>query len=363
MAFTDFLITAFQLLIGPSALAFLVWCYFKVQNDSKLAMPAKMSLDVLESEKAPEDWENLGIATTEEEDEDEEESDSDEEGGKAVAKVEKDEDGHGHSHDDDGHGHTHSHNEPKASAHTHSHNGVPCHGHGDPNKFEEGDLKIKLGVGPQGVKGRPNQGRPDPRTMKLMLLESLKDKKQKLEEKKESMDQELYKKQMENLLRTEENAKKMPTDKAAIEKNMEQKALKNARQTAKNQLEAIAKARSDILRARAENRVPDHIFAMNINRMKAGEEQFNKMLECDDEELLEMMKMMQQKAMQMQRMQQVAMAKKKAEMERQKAEALKASQTPRITEIEEEGAEEINMDDHEKSDKSPTRLRRNVVKK
>lgn len=212
-------------------------------------------------------------------------------------------------------------------------------------------MKIKLGVGPQGVKGRPNQGRPDPRTMKLMLLESLRDKKNKLEEQESEMDPEMYKKQMENLERALDNANKMPTDPKQIEKDMEQKALKNARETAKQQLEAIAKARTELLRARAENRVPDHIFQMNINRMQAGENQFNKMLKADDEELIEIMKEMQQKAMQMQQMQrqrQMQMQKQQAEMAaRKKAAEEEAKKELKITEIDEDAAEEINMDDHE----------------
>merc|ERR1712150_283224 len=147
---------------GPIALGFLVWCYYRVQNDPTLKAPAKMSLDVLESDKPPKDWENLDdFPETEEsegaEDGEKDEDESSDEEGKA----------HGHAHSHDG-GHGHSHAQGKGK-HTHS------HGPDD----EEDEMKIKLGVGPQGVKGRPNQGRPDPRTMKLMLLESLREKKNK----------------------------------------------------------------------------------------------------------------------------------------------------------------------------------------
>jgi hypothetical protein len=366
MTVADVLLSAFQILIGPAALGFLVWCYFKVQNDPGLKAPAKMSLDVLESDKAPKDWAHLDSFPDTESDGEDGDSDDKKATGEEDGESSDDEGGHGHTHshgDDHGHshegGHNHSHQKP-AGGHTHSHNGVPCHGHGGPPPgADDGDLKIKLGVGPQGVKGRPNQGRPDPRTMKLMLLESLRDKKNKLEERKEEMDPEQYKTQMENLVKAEENAKKMPTDPKIIEENMKQKAIRNARATAKQQLDAIAEARASLLRARAENRVPDNVFEMNIKRMKAGHDQFTKMMKATDTELLEIMKQMQQKAMQMQRMQQMEMAKRKAQMEKAKAAAAQKD-TPRITEIEED-AEEIDMDKHEASPKS-TRLRRNVNK-
>ena len=48
--------------------------------------------------------------------------------------------------------------------------------------------------------------------------------------------------------------------------------------------------------------------------MQAGETQFKKMLDADDEELIEIMKEMQQKAMQMQRMQRQMQMKKQQEV-------------------------------------------------
>ena len=132
MAIGEILVTTFQLLIGPTVLGFLVWCYYRVQNDPQLAMPTKMSLDVLESEKPPMDWEKLDDFPEDSQEDNEEESEEVEE------KEEK------------------------------------CKDKCCPSeKTEEEDIdddtmKIKLGVGPQGVKGRPNQGRPDPKTMKLI---------------------------------------------------------------------------------------------------------------------------------------------------------------------------------------------------
>lgn len=72
MTVGDFLSSAFQILIGPAAIGFLIWAYYKIQNDPKLQQPQKMSLDVLESEKPPGDWENLDdFPETEEESQDE----------------------------------------------------------------------------------------------------------------------------------------------------------------------------------------------------------------------------------------------------------------------------------------------------
>lgn len=427
----DYATSGFMLIIGPVILGFLCWCLYKVQNDTSLTMPAKMSLDVLESEKPPGDWENLDdFPATEEDEEDEEGAESPEaedcsdkpccDGDKKAKDAEEEEE-----EDDD-------------------------------------SLKIKLGVGPQGVKGRPNQGRPDPRTMKLMLLESIRDKISRLEDQKDDMDSEKYEKQMANLQKAKTNAEGMPTDPKLIEKNMEKKALENARNTARQQLGHIAKAKVELMKARAENRVPDqvfdmnlkrmeaaearfkkmlscsdeeflqiikaenkrmgpngpqggpqgptgprppmspeqekamekramadarktakdqleqigkarasllqakeagrvpdNVFQMNMQRMQAGETQFKKMLDSDDEELIEIMKQMQQKAMQMQRMQRQMQMKKQQEM----AKAKQAQQnSSRIEEVEEE-CEEIDMDQHEKKNESATRLRKNVASK
>lgn len=421
----DFATSGFMLLIGPAILGFLCWCLYKVQNDTSLTMPAKMSLDVLESEKPPGDWENLDDFPATEEDEDEDSQEAEDCSDKPCCGDEK-----------------------KAKE--------------DEEDSDEDAMKIKLGVGPQGVKGRPNQGRPDPRTMKLMLLESIRDKISRLEEKKDEMDEEKYNKQMTNLTKAKANAESMPTDPKLIEKNMEKKALENARNTARQQLGHIAKAKVELMKARAENRVPDqvfdmnlkrmeaaearfkkmlscsdeeflqiikaenkkmgpngpqggpqgpmgprppmspeqekamekkamadarrtakdqleqigkarasllqakeagrvpdNVFQMNMTRMQAGETQFKKMLDADDEELIEIMKEMQQKAMQMQRMQRQMQMKKQQEM----AKAKQAQQaSSKIEEIEEE-CEEIDMDQHEKKADGATRLRKNVASK
>jgi len=400
-------------------------------------MPTKMSLDVLESEKPPMDWEKLDDFPEDSQEDNEEESEEVEE------KEEK------------------------------------CKDKCCPSeKTEEEDIdddtmKIKLGVGPQGVKGRPNQGRPDPKTMKLMLLESIRDKKSRLEDEKDTMEPSLYEKKMNNLLKAEKNAKDMPTDPKIIEQNMEKKAIAKARETAKEQLKHIAAAKTDLMRARAENRVPDNVFhanlermkvaetrfnkminstdeefmeiikaenkkagypngpnpgepmprggpgprpgqprqpmnpkqaaemekkamadarktakdqleqigkarenllkakaegrvpdnvfQMNMNRMKMGETQFQKMLDADDDELVEIMKAMQAKAMQMQKMHQMAMAKKQAEA--MKAAQAKKNQENKIEEIDED-CEEIDMDQHEKkSGDDSVRMRKNVKSK
>jgi len=429
----EYATSGFMLLIGPLILGFLCWCLYKVQNDTSLTMPAKITLDVLESEKPPIDWENLDDFPPTEEDEDEEGEDSQE-----AEEDCSDKPCCGGSSD----------KKNKANA--------------DAEEEEEDDdsLKIKLGVGPQGVKGRPNQGRPDPRTMKLMLLESIRDKISRLEEQKDDMDSEKWEKQMANLQKAKANAESMPTDPKLIEKNMEKKALENARNTARQQLGHIAKAKVELMKARAENRVPDqvfdmnlkrmeaaearfkkmlscsdeeflqiikaenkrmgpngpgpqgpmgprppmspeqekamekkamadarktakdqleqigkarasllqakeagrvpdNVFQMNMQRMQAGETQFKKMLDADDEELIEIMKQMQQKAMQMQRMQRQMQMKKQQEMEKAKQAQKNSS---RIEEVEEE-CEEIDMDQHEKKSESATRLRKNVASK
>lgn len=444
MAISEILILGFQLLIGPTVLGFLIYCYYKVQNDPDLSMPTKMSLDVLESEKPPMDWEKLDDfpATEDSEVNEDDENDKSDDGS---SDDETAGGAHGHSHGD---GASHSHSASKSSGgHSHSHNGQPCHGHGGPGPDDE--LKIKLGVGPQGVKGRPNQGRPDPRTMKLMLLESIRDKKRNLEEDKETMDAEKYAKQLENLNKAEEKAKAMPTDPKMIEKDMEKKAIEQARNTARQQLGAIAKAKTELMKARAANRVPDevfdmnlkrmetaearfkkmlkatdkefleiikaenkaqgmptnpmekremekramadarktakeqleqiakarvsllqakeagrvpeNVFVMNMNRMKAGETQFKKMVEAEDDELIEIMKQMQQKAMQMQRMQQQMAMKKQAEMMKAQ-QAKKAISESKIVEIDED-CEEIDMDQHEKGGDESVRMRKNVKSK
>lgn len=142
---------------------------------------------------------------------------------------------------------------------------------------------------------------------------------------------------------------------------MEKKAMADARKTAKDQLEQIGKARENLLKAKAEGRVPDNVFQMNMNRMKMGETQFQKMLDADDDELVEIMKAMQAKAMQMQKMHQMAMAKKQAEA--MKAAQAKKNQENKIEEIDED-CEEIDMDQHEKkSGDDSVRMRKNVKSK
>lgn len=100
-----------------------------------------------------------------------------------------------------------------------------------------------------------------------MLLESIRDKKSRLEDEKDTMEPSLYEKKMNNLLKAEKNAKDMPTDPKIIEQNMEKKAIAKARETAKEQLKHIAAAKTDLMRARAENRVPDNVFHANLERI------------------------------------------------------------------------------------------------
>merc|ERR1712157_346094 len=103
----ELLLNFFQIAIGPVALGFLVWCYYKVQHDPELKAPAKMSLDILESEKPPGDWENLEDfeeSTQNEEEDDEDEEDAEETPEQTPAATNSNNQGPSHSH-------SHSHNQ------------------------------------------------------------------------------------------------------------------------------------------------------------------------------------------------------------------------------------------------------------
>ena len=137
--FTELIGDSFQILIGPAVLFWLGYCYFKIQRDPELKMASRLTVDMLESKSVPGDWTDLSGESEVVVEEEEKEDDGDKN---------KDKD----SFEDSGE-----------------------------DQEEETEKKIPIdNLGPIGVRGRPNKGRPDPKTMQLILLESIRKKIQDL---------------------------------------------------------------------------------------------------------------------------------------------------------------------------------------
>ena len=197
--FTELIGDSFQILIGPAVLFWLGYCYFKIQRDPELKMASRLTVDMLESKSVPGDWTDLS--------------------GEGEMVVEDDE----------------NKDESKDSSEDSEE---------DKEKVEEQEKKIPInGLGPIGVRGRPNKGRPDPKTMQLILLESIRKKIQDLtddfNEKTINISQTDYNNKINNLKKQELNVLKMPTDPKTVEAINKKKMLTDARNFAKSQLTGI----------------------------------------------------------------------------------------------------------------------------
>lgn len=235
-----------QLALVPIFICVLVYIFKRVTGEITTATPDKMTLDILESNKIPKDWANLD--GTDDEDEYDPMAASDEEvDGAVVAGGD-----HGHSHDGAGapaHGHSHNGKpchghapQPPPPTHGHSHNGKPCHGHGG------GPAGPGMGM-PRGPDGKP----VDPKTMKLMMLEMVRKKRQNLEEAFEDgeVTEEQYEHHKKNLEDGLKNIQNMPTDPEKI-KELQEKAKERMKQNMMRQMAAKKSAYMEAMKKKAQ---------------------------------------------------------------------------------------------------------------
>lgn len=324
-----------ELLIAPLALGFLVWAYFKITNDKNLKQPGKLTREMLESDKIPADWANP--------DEEELEIDDVEE---SKSKESSDDEG-----------------ERKApvGGQIRSQGGSCCNKGGCNNGG--GSPYASMGLGPMGMQGMNNNKRPDPRTMKLLILENIKQKREDLEDEKDKMTPKEYQDKLKALDVAETRAKNMPTDPKEIEKQMEKRALSNARQMAKNTIEDIKKRRRALDQAKEEKKISMEVFHRNNLNLINSERHMEKMLDADDEELKEMMMEMQKNAEAMHKAKKAAIQKAKEETLKAKEQGKKVDE--KILEVDSDNTSIITMEDEESSEELPenqVRIRKNAAK-